>query len=89
MNLRGVYDSGIESCFSLVPSRGIWKILWRREDSTFAQSVRHEVILPQKTARDSYQAFWAEFSGETPSIVQIFEYEGSKVHHILMSVVQP
>ena len=43
MNLRGVWDSGMVSCLSFVPSFGIWKILKRAEVSKVEVIGRREV----------------------------------------------
>lgn len=87
MNLRGVYESGIESCFSFVPNLGIWKILGGMLRSWCRNGGPRD--LPKSAASNTDEPLGAQLSGETPCIVKVLEDEWGEVHKILVSVVKP
>jgi hypothetical protein len=88
MNFRGVYSSGMLSCFNFWPSFGIWNILDNQisVENTEEDKIYH---LPEDTSGDPNQAVGAKLSREAPSVVETFKDQGSKVKQILMGVIEP
>ena len=85
MNLRGVYNRGMESCFNFTP---------RRETEKILKQVNHRMVYickkrnaPQNIAGDTDQPFWTKLGRKAPSKVKVVVDEGSKMHEVLIGIV--
>jgi hypothetical protein len=88
MNFLGVYDNGIESCFSLIPSLGTWKILATVSTQITLQGGANSYS-PKYGPRNPNQTLRTQLRRETPRIIQIFVNQRREVHEVLVCIIQP
>ena len=65
------------------------KILHRKFSSVFNENDSKGVDEPQSVTGDTNESFRAQFSGETPGVIESVENERSELEHVLMAVVEP